>query len=370
MKIRLSRFLLVPMLCFLICVAVHRPTYAPNVSNAAQQFAPLGDLKLQSGEVMHDFRLGYRTMGALNAAKSNAILWPTWLGGRTENLVEFIGPGRVVDSSQYFVILVDSIGDGVTTSPSNSKTQPWMKFPQFTIRDMVESERRLVTEVLHLAHLRAVMGVSMGGMQTFEWAVVYPGLMDEAIPMLGSPQSTSYDKLLWTAEIDAVELDPAWNHGHPSRSMARGLTAAEEIDSLNLFSPTYRATHTAPADFDGFLADLRKNVRGDGGTASDHIRQRQAIIAFDIPAELGVTIEQAAARVRARMLAIVATEDQMVNPLPALKFAAAMGAPTVTVDSPCGHASLRCVSLGPTVAQFLADPASVHSMTLHDASKP
>lgn len=353
-------------LFFGMALSVLPQTPAPA---AAQQFASLGEFKLQNGEVIHDFRVGYRTIGIVNRERSNAILWPTWLGGETENLVEFVGPGRVVDSSKYFVILVDAIGNGVTASPSNSKTQPWMKFPRFTIRDMVESERRLVTEVLDLSHLHAVMGVSMGGMQAFEWAVVYPDFMDEAIPIMGSPQSTSYDKLLWTVEIDAVELDPAWKDGHPTGPMERGLAAAEEIDSMNLFTPEYRVTRTAPAGFEGFLADLRKEARGDGGRASDFIRQRQAIIALDLPGEFGVTLEQAAERVRAKMLVIVAAEDHMVNPWAALKFASALGAATVTVDSPCGHASLRCVSVGPTVAQFLADPSSVHTTTLHDTNR-
>jgi homoserine O-acetyltransferase/O-succinyltransferase len=335
-----------------------------------QQFAQLGDFQLRSGEVIHDFRVGYRVAGKLNAEKSNAILWPTWLGGRTEEIVQFIGPGRVVDSSKYFVILVDAIGNGVSESPSNSKTQPWMKFPQFTIRDMVESERRLVGEVFHLSHLRAVMGVSMGGMQTFEWAVAYPDFMDLAIPMEGSPQSTAYDKLLWTAEIDAVELDPAWNGGKPSGSMARGLAEAAEISEMNLYTPEYRSKKTAPREFDSFLEGVRKEAKGDGGTASDYIRQRQAIIALDIPAEFGVTLEQAAQRVKAKMLVVVTTEDHMVNPLPALKFAAVIGAPIVTVDSPCGHVSFACVSVGPIVGQFLADPASVHSTTLHDTGNP
>src|SRR6202008_3001042 len=107
-------------------------------AEGAQQFAELGDLKLQGGTVIQDFHLGYRTLGKLNAQKSNAILWPTWLGGKSQDLLQFLGPCKVVDTTKYFVVLIDAIGNGVTSSPSNSKKQPWMSFPPFSIRDMVE----------------------------------------------------------------------------------------------------------------------------------------------------------------------------------------------------------------------------------------
>jgi homoserine acetyltransferase len=341
------------------------PVSAQSLSvDGVQQFTVFGDFKLQNGDVIHDFRLGYRTLGTLNADKSNAVLWPTWLGGKSEDLLQFIGPGKVVDPSKYYVVLVDAIGSGVSASPSNSKTQPLLRFPIFTIRDMVESEYRLAIEVLHLAHLHAVVGISMGGMQTFEWAAAYPDFMDVAIPMAGSPQSTSFDKLLWTAEIDAIELDPAWNHGNPTGPLSRGFALSREIDSMNLTSPADRVAHTNPKDFDAFLAEIRKNAKGDGGTASDQIRQRQAIIALDIPAEFGMTLAQLARRVHAKFLVIVSLQDHMVNPAPALEFAAANGAPVLTLDSPCGHLGISCISLGPTVARFLADPASFHSETL------
>ncbi len=353
-------------LLVLLAGSIIRADAQTTPPEGAQQFADLGDLKLQGGTAIQDFHLGYRTLGKLNAQKSNAILWPTWLGGKSQDLLQFIGPGKVVDTTNYFVVLVDAIGNGLSSSPSNSKKQPLMKFPVFTIRDMVESEHRLLTEVLHISHLRAVMGISMGGMQTFEWVLAYPDFMDLGIPIVGSPQSTSFDKLLWTAQIDALELDPAWNNGNPTGPLTRGFVISEEIGQMNLTSPAYRVAHTAPSDFPAFVGDLKKRAVEDGGAACNQIRQRGAIISMDIPAEFQVTLAEAAKKVHAKVLMIVSPQDHLVNPIPAQVFAQAISSPIVAMDSPCGHISPDCISVGPTVAKFLVDPASVHSETLHD----
>ena len=373
MKTALSVALLIGIFCGASESTRARPQAAAqgakeSPAEGAQQFAELGDLKLRSGAVIHDFRLGYRTVGQLNAAKSNAILWPTWLGGTTQELLQFVGPDKVVDSTKYFVVLVDAIGNGVSTSPSNSKTQARLTFPEFTIRDMVESEHRLATEVLHLTHLHAVMGVSMGGMQTFEWVVAYPDFMDVAVPMAGSPQSTSYDKLLWTAEMDALRLDPEWKDGQGTMPMTGSFAVYNEIGNMNLTSPAYRVAKTSPQDFPQFIEQTRKELTIDAAAACDAIRQRQAINALDIPGEFGDTMEQAAKSVRATLLVVISPEDHMVNPTPAIAFAGMMGAPVLTLDSPCGHSSLECISAGPIVAKFLAEPASVQSTTLHAAA--
>jgi len=352
-----------------LMAATARAQTPTTLAQAPEQFANLGDLKLQSGGVIRDFHLGYRTAGELNANKSNAVLWPTFLGGRSEDLLPYVGPANVVDTAKYFVILVDSIGDSVSSSPSNSRLQPRMRFPEFTIRDMVESEHRLVIETLHLSHLHSVVGYSMGGMQAFEWATAYPDFIDEAIALSGSPQSTSYDKLLWTSEIGALELDPNWKNGNGRGPMTRGVAVYSEIDSMNVTSPPYRVAHTSPQAFDEFLGKTHKEYLSDAAAACDAIRQRQAIMSLDIPGEYGETLEQTAKRVHAKLLVMVSPEDHMVNPEPAVDFADAIGAPVVLLESNCGHSSLDCISVGPTVAKFLADPSSVQSATLRESGK-
>ena len=108
---------------------------APQAENPALQFAELGDLELVGGDVLEDVRLGYRTAGELNADGSNAILFPTWFGGTSEQLLGVWSPW--IDTDRFFLVVVDALGNGVSTSPSNSAAHPGRSFPQIGIRDMV-----------------------------------------------------------------------------------------------------------------------------------------------------------------------------------------------------------------------------------------
>ena len=123
MSRRLSALLVVA-----ACFAPFAFAQEPKPTIPPLQSASFGDFKLQSGAVIHDFKLAYRTAGSLNAAKTNAILWPTWLGGKSEELASYIGPANVVDTTKYFVVTIDAIGNGVSSSPSNSKTQARLAF--------------------------------------------------------------------------------------------------------------------------------------------------------------------------------------------------------------------------------------------------
>jgi homoserine O-acetyltransferase len=314
-------------------------------------FAELGDFKLESGETIRDCRIGYRTFGHLNSEKSNAILFTTWASGTTEQLKSNIGRGRLVDDEKYYVIAIDALSNGVSSSPSNSKMQPRMSFPKFTIRDMVNTEHEVLTKTLGLNHLKAVMGVSMGGMQTFQWMVAYPDFMDKAVPIVGSPRLAPYDLLLWQAQVDAIMNDRAWNNGDYTQNPARAAEA--EFSALLLTTPENYNKHMKREQV---LAELEKSKKTSTFDANDKIRQDQAMMALDVSAPFDGSMERAAAAIKAKVFVIVSKSDHVVTPVPAIDFAQLLRASLLVLESDCGHLAPSCESqkVNQAVADFLA----------------
>ncbi len=304
-----------------------------QASAQQQQFANLGDFKLQSGEIMRDCRIGYRTFGQLNADKSNVILFPTWAGGTTEQLSGNVGPGKLADSSKYYVILVDALSNGVSSSPSNSELQPRMRFPKITVRDMVNTQHELLTKVLHITHVKAVMGISMGGMQTFQWIVSYPDFMDKAVPMVGAPRLSAYSLVHSQTQIDAIKNDPGWQNGDYAKNPARG--AEYEFGAILLTSPErFNETHTR----EKALAEIaHAKDSNEGSDANNKIRQVEAMMALDVAAPFAGSLERATAAVKAKVLVIAAKQDHAVTPEPAIEFAHFMHSQLLVLDDECGH---------------------------------
>lgn len=315
-----------------------------------QQFATLGDFKLRSGQVIRDCRIGYRTFGKLNEQRSNAVVFPTWASGTSEQLKSNIGPGRLIDSHKYFVIAIDALSNGISSSPSNSKLQPRMSFPQFTLRDAVDTQHELLTKVLHLNHVKAVVGVSMGGMQVFQWMVAYPDFMDQAIPIVGSPRLATYDLLLWQAQIDAIMNDRDWNNGNYTSNPARRLEW--EFGELLLTTPD---NYNKKVTREQLFAGLRKAENDVAFDANDKIRQAQAMMALDVSQDFGGAMERAAAAVKAKTFIIVARFDHVVTPGPAREFARLLPATMLELDSDCGHLAPSCEAqrTNEAVARFL-----------------
>lgn len=315
----------------LLCLFSHAA-----LADSPQQFAALGDLRLVSGETLHDVRLGYRTAGTLNADKSNVIVFPTWFSGSSEDLLRFdkIGPGKLADTGRFFVIAIDALGNGISTSPSNSERQPGANFPAIQIDDMVNAAHTLVTRHLGIEHVHAVMGISMGGMQTFQWLGQYPDFMDKAVPIDGSPRMTSYDLALWSLQVDAIEL--LLEAGVDEDSTTR---LASRIGLLNLWTPEYYVENIAVEDYPAWLAQQSDPEPMD---PRDYLAQLRAMIAHDVYADFPDADPPYAGRIKAQLLVVGVPSDHMVNPAPGKALAEAIGARYAEIHSNCGHIGSSC----------------------------
>ncbi len=305
-----------------------------------QQIAELGSCPVASGEVIRDCRVGYRTFGKLDAAKDNVVIMPSWLNGRSADLVPLFGDGpgakRLVDTSKFFGVAFDAFGDGVSSSPSNSKQQPGPKFPVFTMEDMARAQYRVLTEKMGIGHIHAAVGLSMGAHQVFAWAALYPGYMDEAVPIVGSPQVTSFDLLAKQIVIDAIEADPEYKGGYYTTEPP--LKLANAIGAQMVSAPLYRNSQWPRDEFAAKLAEIEAPQRQD---ANDRVWQAKAILLQDVLH--GKTIAEAAkASLPVKFLVIVAAEDRMVTPQPALEWAKALGAETYVSPGACAHLILDC----------------------------
>lgn len=320
--------------------------FASLLPAADQQFFELKNLRLGSGAELASCRIGFRTFGTLNAAQDNAVVFPTWFSGTTADLESFFGPDKLIDTRLFFGIAVDALGNGVSCSPSN--TRPPM--PQFTVGDMVQAEYRLVTEHFGLKSVHAVVGISMGGMQTFEWITRYPAFMKKAVPIIGSPKLTAADMLLWQAELSAIEAA-----GRCNCDPRQAMLAVQAMHQYALYSPGWWLAAKEGADWPA----LKRKLESEAASAMDPrdwAAQLRAMMAQDVSANAGGSMARAAAAVRAKLLVVVAAQDHMVNPAPALAFATSAKAQVLQLTGNCGHMATDCESRTMTAAvrAFLA----------------
>ena len=129
----------------------------------------LGELRLESGVTLPNAKLAYKTHGRLNADKSNVILYPTPYPAQHGDIEWLIGPGRALDPDKNFIIVLDQLGNGLSSSPSNTPSPlDRMNFPTITIRDDVTAQHRLVNSGFGIRRVALVTGWSMGAQQTFQ----------------------------------------------------------------------------------------------------------------------------------------------------------------------------------------------------------
>lgn len=183
-------------------------------------------MALQSGVALEEARLAYVTHGELNAARDNAIVCPTRFGGTHVDNGYLIGAGRALDPTRYFIVVPNLIGNGVSSSPSNSDGAfRHGHFPVVTIYDNVALQHRLLTEVLGVERVALAIGWSMGGQQAYHWASLYPQMVERLAVICGAARTTPHTYVFLEGMRAALTADAAWEEGAYRAPPERGLRA-------------------------------------------------------------------------------------------------------------------------------------------------
>lgn len=199
---------------------LNNPYYSQDIHGPYQTW-DLGDFALEDGGTIRGGKLAYSTFGTLNAAKDNAILITTWYSGTSKIMEQvYVGEGRAIDPSKYFVVIVNQLGNGLSSSANNTPFPAGMaNFPKVRISDDVRAQHKLLTEHFGIRKLALVTGGSMGAQQTYEWAVRYPDMVLRAAPLAGTAKNTDHDFLFTETLIEAITSDPGFNGGWYSDHM-------------------------------------------------------------------------------------------------------------------------------------------------------
>ncbi|KAJ4015466.1 hypothetical protein NW752_006928 [Fusarium irregulare] len=152
------------------------------------EYHSLGDFKLQSGIVLPNAQIAYKTFGN---PSSPPVLYPSWFSGAIEDNEWLIGDDKTLNPKNYFIIITALFGNGQSTSPSNTDIS---RFPDVTFYDNVRAQHELMNH-LGIKHLRAVLGWSMGAAQSFQWATQYPDFMDIVVPFCGSARTSLHNQV-------------------------------------------------------------------------------------------------------------------------------------------------------------------------------
>jgi homoserine O-acetyltransferase/O-succinyltransferase len=190
----------------------------------------LGDVSLQGGLTLRDAKLAYKTYGELNADKSNAIVYPTWYSGRHWDNEWLIGDGMALDPANYFIVVPNMLGNGLSSSPSNTPP-PYdrARFPDLTVYDQVQQQHKLVTERFGIETLALVTGWSMGAGQTYQWAVSFPDMVQRACPFCGSSKTSEHNIVFLEGVKAALTADAAFQSGWYDKKPVKGLRAAARV---------------------------------------------------------------------------------------------------------------------------------------------
>lgn len=295
------------------------------------------DFRFASGESLPELRVHYRVLGrpdrGADGMVRNAVIILHGTGGSGANFIrpefagELFGAGQPLDAARTFIVIPDGIGHGKSSKPSDGLHA---RFPAYGYSDMVDAQRRLLTEGLGVNHLRLVMGTSMGGMHTWVWGERYPDFMDALMPLASLPTQISGRNRVWRRiVIDAIRGDPEWMGGD-YKAQPQGLRTAAEVLFFMGSNPVLRqremqtlaksdavldayvAHEVATTDANDLLYAVSASRDYDPGPGLERIRARLIAVnsADDLinPPELGI-LDREIGRVRNGRAVVVPTSE-------------------------------------------------------------
>jgi homoserine O-acetyltransferase len=298
-------------IAFVLPLAALAAGAAPYPPPAEGDYA-IRDFHFVGGETLPVLNLHYRTLGTIHKDRKghvdNAVLIMHGTGGAGTQFLqdrfagELFGSGEPLDATKYFIVLIDDIGHGKSSKPSDGLR---MKFPHYTYDDMVVAEYRVLTEKLKVDHLRLVMGTSMGGMHTWLWGEAYPGFMDALMPLASLPvQIAGRNRMMRRMYMDSIRNDPEWNNGDYTKQ-PRGLADAIHILMIMGSSPLQMQKDAPDRDSaDKYLEDRVERLMKEDD-ANDCLYQIDSSRDYNPQAKLGT--------IRAPLLAVNSADDQ-INP--------------------------------------------------------
>ena len=200
----------------------------------------LGEFELQSGVVLPDVRLAYKTYGELNKNGDNVVLLPTFYTGSHIRNEGYFGPGRAIDPARHFVVSINLFGNGYSSSPSNTPA-PFnaASFPEITFYDNIRAQHRLLTDALGIEHVALVAGWSMAGCQSFQWAAQYPDFVDAILPFCASAKTSEHNIVFLEGVKAALQADAVYADGNYTRPPLKGLRAFGRVYAGWAFSQTF-----------------------------------------------------------------------------------------------------------------------------------
>jgi homoserine O-acetyltransferase len=316
-----------------------------------RRFLEIGDLELESGEVITEAKIAYQTWGTLNADKSNAILVNHAMTGWSDVpgwWPSMVGPGAPLDSNKYFIICPNVIGGCQgSTGPSSiaADGKPWgSRFPSVTIRDLVEAEVR-VANAFGITRWVLCLGPSLGGMRSLEWAIQYPDRVG-AICTIGSSAVATGDQIGgFSIQIRAIKADPFFNNGDyyaqtkgPLEGMGIAhLTYRTEGEMDVRFGRELQGDETGRFAVESYL-DHQAQKLAKRFDANTYIALTEAMASHDVGRERG-GVAAALASVKVPTLVVSIDTDRLFPPRLQEEIADLVptAEPLAIISSPFGH---------------------------------